>query len=92
MNRINLITLGVSNMKKLLKFYWDGLGFTGINLAINFKSKQSVDDFIKRAVVAGANIIKQPQLVFWSGYSGYYWEVAYSKDWKFDQNGMLIIE
>ncbi|MCC8115782.1 MAG: VOC family protein, partial [Planctomycetes bacterium] len=36
--------------------------------------------------------------VFWGGYSGYfrdpdgyYWEVAYWDGWRFDENGMLII-
>ncbi len=47
---------------------------------------------------AGAKIIKEPQTVFWGGYSGYfqdpngfYWEVAYGENWEFDENDMLII-
>lgn len=46
----------------------------------------------------GGTIAKKPEKVFWGGYSGYfqdpdgyYWEVAYGPDWKFDENEMLII-
>ncbi len=48
---------------------------------------------------AGAKIVKQPQEVFWGGYSGYfqdpngfYWEVAYGENWEFDENDMLIMK
>lgn len=44
-------------------------------------------------------IVKEPVKTSWGGYSGYfkdpdgyYWEVAYGADWKFDENDMLIIE
>ena len=143
MNRINLITLGVSDMNRSLKFYRDGLGFetsvneenpeivffnnngtklelypldelakdidtdnppqgkgfSGITLAYNAKSKKEVDEVMERAEKAGAEVVKEPQTVFWGGYSGYftdpdgyYWEVAYSDNWKFDENDMLIME
>lgn len=74
-------------------------GFNGITLAINMKSEEEVDDFMKIIENHGGRVIKKAQRVFWGGYSGYftdpngyYWEVAYSKDWKFDKNEMLIIE
>lgn len=143
MNRINLITLGVKDIKKSLNFYRDGLefevpsseenpgivffdnrgtklalfpldelskdinaqsppagqGFPGFTLAYNAKSKEEVDEVLKKAEKAGGKIIKFPKMVFWGGYSGYfsdpdgyYWEVAFSENWKFDQNDMLIIE
>lgn len=142
MNRINLITLGVANIKKSLKFYREmgfqtsvdddnppivffanggtklalypayelardinekhpptGIGFGGITLAYNAKSKEEVDQIIKQAEAAGGTIEKEPELVFWGGYSGYfsdpdgyYWEVAYADSWEFDDNDMLIIE
>lgn len=73
--------------------------FSGITLAINMKSKQEVDDLIQLVQSVGGKIIKEPVLVDWGGYSGYftdldgyYWEVAYSKDWRFDNNDMLIID
>lgn len=74
-------------------------GFAGITLAYNAKSKEEVDEIIIKAEQAGGAIVKLPQIVFWGGYSGYfsdpdgyYWEVAFSDGWSFDENDMLIIE
>jgi predicted lactoylglutathione lyase len=74
-------------------------GFGGVTLAITLKSEQEVDGFMDAVVAAGGTIAKQPQRVFWGGYSGYfqdpdgyYWEVAYSERWAFDENDMLIID
>ena len=46
----------------------------------------------------GGVVAKEPEIVFLGGYggyfrdpNGYYWEVAYSSNWKFDDNDMLII-
>ena len=73
--------------------------FNGITLAINLQSEQEVDSFIKTVAAFGGHIVKQPERVFWGGYSGYfrdpdgyYWEVAYGPNWKFDKNNMLVIE
>ena len=142
MNRINIICLGVRDMKKSIHFYRDGLGFktdetgdnpgviffnttgtkfelyplnllaedinedkppklgtgfAGITLAYNVTSKEEVDDVIKLARKAGANIVKEPQDVFWGGYhayfsdpDGYYWEVAWGPNFNYDEDGMLI--
>lgn len=75
-----------------------GSGFGGITLAYNGKSKDEVDEVFSLAKKAGAKIVKQPETVFWGGYSGYfqdpngyYWEVAYGEMWAFDENEMLII-
>jgi predicted lactoylglutathione lyase len=72
-------------------------GFTGVTLAINMKSEQEVDAYMKKVSTAGGTIAKQPQKVSWGGYSGYfrdadghYWEVAYNPFWKFDKNDMLV--
>lgn len=74
-------------------------GFCGITLAINLKSTAEVDQFMAAVAAAGGIIAKKPVKVFWGGYSGYfqdpdgyYWEVAYSADWQFDHNGMLVID
>lgn len=63
----------------------DGKGFSGITLAHNVKSETEVDKVYEEAIAAGARRIKQPQKVFWGGYSGYFadpdgylWEVAYN--------------
>ncbi len=125
--KISLITLGVSDLKRSLVFYRDGLGFpthdykeeqgivffklegtwlslypkeklaedlgmstegsgfSGVTMAHNVKTKEEVDAVVELAVGAGAQLIKQPQEVFWGGYSGYFadpdghlWEVAYN--------------
>lgn len=60
-------------------------GFSGITLAHNLPSEAEVDDAMEEAVRAGARLVKQPQKVFWGGYSGYFadpdnylWELAYN--------------
>lgn len=75
-----------------------GTGFNGVTLAYNGKSKEEVDEVFVLAEKAGAKIAKQPETVFWGGYSGYfqdpngfYWEVAYGENWEFDENDMLIV-
>ncbi|GAB3799212.1 VOC family protein [Virgibacillus kimchii] len=76
-----------------------GNDFSGITLAYNAKTKEEVDNIFEIAEKTGASIIKMPEIVSWGGYSGYfqdpngyYWEVAYGENWKFDENDMLIIE
>ena len=73
-------------------------GFAGITLAYNVKSEAEVHEVMELAKKAGAVIAKEPQKVFWGGYSGYftdpngyYWEVAYNPNWSFDENDMLIL-
>ncbi|MGI6664534.1 MAG: VOC family protein [Christensenellaceae bacterium] len=74
-------------------------GFSGITLAINLKSEAEVDAFLVQVKKSGGTIVKEAAAVFWGGYSGYfrdpegyYWEVAYGPNWKFDENEMLVIE
>ncbi|WP_423190457.1 VOC family protein [Alkalibacterium sp. f15] len=73
--------------------------FSGITFACNMKTKEDVDATMKLVEAAGGEVVKSPQTVFWGCYSGYfrdldgyYWELAYSDDWKFDDRNMLIIE
>ena len=72
-------------------------GFGGITLTYNVDSKEKVDEVITLVRNAGGTIVKEPQEVFWGGYhgyfadpDGYYWEVAYGPDFKYDENGMLV--
>ena len=74
-------------------------GFAGITLAYNVKSEAEVHEIMELAKKAGAVIAKEPQKVFWGGYSGYfkdlngyYWEVAYNPYWSFDENDMIMLE
>jgi len=73
-----------------------GTGFGGITLAYNAKKKEEVDSIVELARQAGAEIVKEPQEVFWGGYhayfsdlDGYYWEVAWGPDFEFDEQDML---
>lgn len=72
--------------------------FPGFTLAINLHSKEEVDNYMALVAQKGASIVKTPELVSWGGYSGYfqdpdgyYWEVAYSPSWEFDEKEMLVI-
>ncbi len=63
----------------------EGSGFRGSTLAQNEPSKADVDRVFALALKAGAKAVKQPQDVFWGGYSGYFadpdghlWEVAWN--------------
>ena len=63
----------------------EGTGFRGVTLAHNVKSKEEVNAVMSQAIAAGARQIKEPQDVFWGGYSGYFadldghlWEVAWN--------------
>ena len=63
----------------------DGEGFRGITVAHNVRERDEVDAVIETAVAAGARLVKEPQDVFWGGYSGYFadpdghlWEVAFN--------------
>ena len=123
--RISMVTLGVADLARSIKFYKEGLGFPqmesppevafftlngswlglygrealaedaqvsaagqgfpGFTLAHNVDSEEAVEKVIAEAVNAGAELVKQPQKVFWGGYSGYFrdpdgflWEVAHN--------------
>lgn len=71
-------------------------GFSGITLTYNVKNKDDVDKIVELVKKAGGTIVKKPQDVFWGGYhayfcdlDGYYWEVVWGPDFKFDENGLL---
>jgi catechol 2,3-dioxygenase-like lactoylglutathione lyase family enzyme len=62
-----------------------GSGFESFTLAHNVQSESEVNAVMKQAIEAGALLVKQPQNVFWGGYSGYFkdpdghlWEVAHN--------------
>jgi catechol 2,3-dioxygenase-like lactoylglutathione lyase family enzyme len=76
-----------------------GSGFAGITLAYNASSEAEVDEIIRDLKAKGVKIIKEPQKVFWGGYSSYFadpddfrWEVAYNPFFAFDENGHLNLE
>jgi catechol 2,3-dioxygenase-like lactoylglutathione lyase family enzyme len=139
--RISIITLGVRDLAKSIRFYRDGLGFAteasddaqiaffrtrgtrlalypldklkedisseislatrgfqGFTLAHNVREKNEVGVILKIAEAAGGKIEKEAQDVFWGGHSGYfsdpdgyYWEVAWSPNGKFNEDGSIVI-
>ena len=74
----------------------DSSGFT---LAYNAGSEAEVDEIINALRSKGVKIVKEPQKVFWGGYSSYFadpddnrWEVAYNPFFPFDESGNLKLE
>ncbi len=62
-----------------------GDGFKGFTISYNVWSEKEVDDLIKSLRDKGVKIVKEPQKVFWGGYSSYVadpdgnlWEIAYN--------------
>jgi uncharacterized protein len=88
--RISVLTLGVDDLDRALRFYRDGLGLavsapapTEVTIGHNVSSKPEVDDAMKQAKAAGATIVKPAQDTAWGGYAGYFldpdqhlWEVV----------------
>lgn len=74
-------------------------GYSPLTLAYNATSEKEVDEMLRKAVDAGAKLVKPAQKVFWGGYSGYFadpdgflWEVAYNPFFAFDSNHHLILD
>jgi uncharacterized protein len=77
----------------------EGSGFARFSLAYNAQSEAEVDEIISDLKAKGVKILKEPQKVFWGGYSSYFadpdgfcWEVAYNPFFPFDENGQLKID
>lgn len=75
-----------------------GSGFSGITLAQNLESKEAVDAAMKKAVAAGAKLLKKPEDVFWGGYSGYFadpeghiWELAWNPFFPLSADGGITL-
>ncbi|MCW7474623.1 VOC family protein [Leptospira levettii] len=136
--RINLITLGVSDLNRAVHFYETGLGwkkskesnenvaffqigalvlglfgekdlakdigipfqnrqeYSGLTLAQNVETEAEVDRIINEVRKLGATILKEPQKVFWGGYSAYFkdldghiFEVAYNPFFPLNEKGEI---
>jgi len=62
-----------------------GSGFKGFTLAHNMRTKEGVDQLIEELRDKGVKIVKEPQEVFWGGYSSYIadpddnlWEIVHN--------------
>ena len=72
----------------------DGKGFRGFSLAYNVRSEKEVDELIASLEEKGVKVLKQPEKVFWGGYSSYVadpddnlWEIAYNPFLTMDEKG-----
>lgn len=73
-----------------------GSGFRAVTLSHNLASEAAVDEAFAHALACGATAVKQPEKVFWGGYSGYFadpdghlWELAYNPFAAIDENGFM---
>ena len=71
-----------------------GSGFKGFTLAHNMRTKEGVDQFIEELRGKGVKVVKEPQEVFWGGYSSYIadpdgnlWEIAHNPYLPIDKDG-----
>ena len=74
--KMTVITLGVDDLEKSLRFYQDGLGFP-------------TEGIVGQTFEYGAVIVKPAHDTFWGGYSGYFqdpdghlWEVVWNPQWE----------
>jgi catechol 2,3-dioxygenase-like lactoylglutathione lyase family enzyme len=63
----------------------EGEGFRRFSIAHNEPSEEAVDTLFAELREKGVKVVKEPEKVFWGGYSGYFadpdghlWEVAYN--------------
>jgi uncharacterized protein len=73
-----------------------GSGFAAVTLAINLESEAEVDRVAGEWVACGGAMVKQPQRVFWGGYSGYVadvdghlWELAFNPGFTLQADGSV---
>lgn len=73
-------------------------GFSGVTLAINLDSKESVDSLYEQVIKNGAKSLVPPRETFWGGYDAYFadpdghsWEIAWAPFWEFDEHGSLKV-
>lgn len=72
-------------------------GVGSSSLAQNHLNEAEVDAAIKRALAAGATLLKAPEKMFWGGYSGYVadpdghtWEYSFNPFWPLDSDGRIV--
>ncbi len=98
--QLNGILLSLYPRAKLAedaKISHKGSGFKGFTLAYNTRSKEEVDSLFEDLKRKGVRIVKQPEEVFWGGYSGYIadpddnlWEIAFNPFLPLDEKGNTI--
>lgn len=75
----------------------EGNGFRGFTLAYNTRSEAEVDEVVNHLRAHGVPVVKEPQKVFWGGYSsyvsdpdGHLWEIAYNPYLPMDEKGNIM--
>jgi len=91
---LNGIHLSLYNKHELAKdatVEATGSGFKGFTLAYNTRNEEEVDSLVQSLKEKGVTVIKEPQKVFWGGYSsyiadpdGFLWEIAFNPFLKID--------
>jgi catechol 2,3-dioxygenase-like lactoylglutathione lyase family enzyme len=73
--------------------------YQGFALAHNVRSTEEVDALFAKLKANGANIVKEPEKVFWGGYSGYFadpdghkWEIAFNPYWTILEDGRISMQ
>ena len=74
------------------------LGTGAMTLAQNCVDRAEVDAVFAAGIAAGGAALKQPEAVFWGGYSGYLadpdghvWEIAHNPLWPLEPDGSLSL-
>ena len=74
-----------------------GEGFKGFTLAYNARSIEEVDHIVSGLEKKGVKVVKEPQEVFWGGYSSYIadpddnlWEIAFNPFLPLDDKGNVL--
>ena len=72
-------------------------GFKGFTLAWNARSQAEVDALVGDLKSKGVTVVKEPQQVFWGGYSAYVadvddnlWEIAFNPFLTLDEHGNVL--
>ena len=73
-------------------------GFSGVTIAHNLATEDAVDQAFAHAIASGATAVKQPEKVFWGGYSGYFadpdghlWELACNPFMPLGADGHMVL-
>ena len=71
--------------------------YKGFTLAINFRSEQEVDKAFSDMKGKNVHVVKEPEKVFWGGYSGYVediehnlWELAFNPFLEMDEKDNVV--
>ena len=91
LNGIHLALYAREELAKDASVDPSGNGFRSFTMAYNTRSEKEVDGLIESLRQQGVQVIKEPQKVFWGGYSSYIadpdgnlWEIAFNPFLKMD--------